>query len=263
MGLLPMGADILPPSDDRVFKLILTKEEAKPALIDLLSAILGREVIDVEVWSSELLSQSTKEKGEKLDINCTIKDGTQVNLEMQVRRMEEDSKEDPQNQKWRSICYLCALHASQPAKGIPRYDHLAQTWQVTFCMYPVFPHIKDFVNMFSLRNDKNGDLLSDAIHVVYVELSKLREILRKPVNEMTDLEKWAIFFRYANVPRYRSVVNQVIESKEALSVASEMLMGISQDEHERALFFSRQKAERDQLSNWATAEDRGKRIGRE
>lgn len=24
MGLLPMGADILPPSDDRVFKLILT-----------------------------------------------------------------------------------------------------------------------------------------------------------------------------------------------------------------------------------------------
>lgn len=29
MGLLPMGADILPPSDDRVFKLILTSPEAK------------------------------------------------------------------------------------------------------------------------------------------------------------------------------------------------------------------------------------------
>ena len=30
MGLLPMDADILPPSDDRVFKLILTAEESKP-----------------------------------------------------------------------------------------------------------------------------------------------------------------------------------------------------------------------------------------
>ena len=33
MGLLPMDADILPPSDDRVFKLILTDPEAKPGLI--------------------------------------------------------------------------------------------------------------------------------------------------------------------------------------------------------------------------------------
>lgn len=34
MGLLPMDADILPPSDDRIFKLILTKEAAVPALQD-------------------------------------------------------------------------------------------------------------------------------------------------------------------------------------------------------------------------------------
>ena len=32
MGLLPMDMDILPPSDDRVFKLILTKDDAKPVL---------------------------------------------------------------------------------------------------------------------------------------------------------------------------------------------------------------------------------------
>jgi hypothetical protein len=32
MGLLPMDADILPPSDDRVFKLILTSPVAWPVL---------------------------------------------------------------------------------------------------------------------------------------------------------------------------------------------------------------------------------------
>lgn len=35
MSPLPMDMDILPPSDDRVFKLILTKDDAKPVLMDL------------------------------------------------------------------------------------------------------------------------------------------------------------------------------------------------------------------------------------
>ena len=36
MGFLPMEADLLPPSDDRVFKLILTAPEAGPLLTDLI-----------------------------------------------------------------------------------------------------------------------------------------------------------------------------------------------------------------------------------
>lgn len=37
MGLLPLDMDILPPSDDRVFKLILTSPEAKPGLINFIN----------------------------------------------------------------------------------------------------------------------------------------------------------------------------------------------------------------------------------
>ena len=66
MGLLPMGADILPPSDDRVFKLILTKQEAKPVLIDLVSSIIKRPVVDVEVRNSEIPPDDTHEKAERL-----------------------------------------------------------------------------------------------------------------------------------------------------------------------------------------------------
>ena len=73
---------------------------------------------------------------------------------------------------------------------------------------------KEFANSFSLRHDIDNGLLSDAIHVVFVELSKLREIMKKPVGEMTDLEKWAVFFRYAGEPKYRETVNGVIASNE-------------------------------------------------
>jgi len=47
--------------------------------------------------------------------------------------------------------------------------------------------------------------------------------------------------------------------KEALGVASEILMSISKDDHERAKFRSRRKYETDLFSNIATAEARGEK----
>jgi hypothetical protein len=88
-----------------------------------------------------------------------------------------------------------------------RYDKLAQTYQVTFCSYTVFPNMPYYVNSFSLRHDINNELLSNAVRVIYVELSKLSEIIRKPVIDMTDMDKWALFFQYANIPEYRETVN--------------------------------------------------------
>ena len=262
MGLLPMEADILPPSDDRVFKLILTSPEAKPVLIDLISSIIKRPVVDVVVRNNEIPPEDTQEKAERLDVNCYIDDNSQVDLEMQASRIEEDSDGQHRNLKGKSVYYLCDLHSSQPSKGVRRYDKLARTYQVTFCSYTVFPDREEYVNSFSMRHDEDNELLSDAICVVYVELSKLQEIMKKSVDDMTDLEKWAVFFRYANEPNHRKTVNEVIASKEVLQMAGNLLMSISQDERERAVFRSRRMYQTDQQSNIATAEDRGERRGR-
>jgi hypothetical protein len=61
-----------------------------------------------------------------------------------------------------------------------------------------------------------------------------------------------VFLRYAEYPDYRDVVNQVIESKEALNVAGEILMSISTDERERAIFRSRRMYQSDMESNRLT-----------
>jgi len=256
VGLLPKDLDILPPSDDRVFKLILTSPEGKPALMDLISAIIRRPVVDVVVRNNELPAGDTEEKAERLDVNCRIDDGTQVDLEMQASRIEE-LKGEHKNLKGKSIYYLCDLHSSQSAKGKKRYDELVQTYQVTFCSYTIFPNLLAFVNSFSMRHDTTNELLSDTISVIYVELSKLNEILKKSVSDMTDLEKWSVFFRYADVPEYRETVNKVIESKEVLQMAGNLLMSVSRSEKERAIFRSRRMFQSDQESNIATAEKRG------
>ncbi len=261
MGLLPMNLDILPPSDDRVFKLILTQEDAKPILKDLISSIIKRPVVDVEIRNNELPPEDTEEKAERFDVNCRLADGTQIDLEMQASRIQEDTDGQYQNLKGKSIYYLCDLHSSQPSRGLRRYDRLAQTYQVTFCSYTVFPDRIGYVNSFSMRHDEDNELLSDAVHIVYVELSKLQEIIKKSVEDMTDLEKWAVFFRYASEPNHRETVNKVIDSKEALKMAGNRLMSISQDERERAVFRSRRMYQTDLQSDLATAEDRGRAEG--
>jgi predicted transposase/invertase (TIGR01784 family) len=262
MGLLPMDVDLLPPSDDRVFKLILTSPDAKPALIDLISAIIKRPVTDVVVRNNELPVEDTQKKAERLDVNCRVDDGSQIDLEMQASHIQEDSDGAHKNLKGKSIYYLCDLHSSQPSKGVARYDKLARTYQVTFCSYTVFANRKEYVNSFSLRHDEDNELLSDAIGVIYVELSKLEQIVKKPINDMTDLEKWAVFFQYADIPTHRETVNKIIETKEALQMAGELLMSISQDERERAVFRSHRMFQTDLESNMATAKDIGRREGR-
>jgi predicted transposase/invertase (TIGR01784 family) len=146
-----MDIDILPPSDDRVFKLILTSPDAKPVLMDLISATIKRPVIDVVVRNNELPLYDTEEKAERLDVNCRIDDGSQIDLEMQASYMEEIGR-GHENLKGKSIYYLCDLHSSQSSKG-RRYDELAQTYQATFCSYTVFPKLPNYVNSFSMRHD--------------------------------------------------------------------------------------------------------------
>ena len=85
MGLLPLGIDILPPTDDRIFKTIMTSPEAKPFLMKLISGIIDRKVIDVTVHGNELPISDTQEKAERFDVNCKTDEGSQVNIEMLSR----------------------------------------------------------------------------------------------------------------------------------------------------------------------------------
>jgi predicted transposase/invertase (TIGR01784 family) len=261
MGMLPADIDILPASDDRIFKVLLTAPNAAPVLTDLISAILQRPVTGAVVRNNEIPVSDADEKAERLDVNCRLGDGTQVDLEMQASYLEEmDDKHE--NLIGKSVYYVADLHATQEGRGKRRYDLMVQTYQVTFCAYTIFPDRKKYVHPFSLRHDEDNGLLTDKVRVVFIELSKLDDILKKTVTDMTDLEKWAVFLKYAHIPQHRETVNRIIESKEAFQVAGELIMNVSKDERERAVFRSRRMFQSDQASNMATAEDRGVLRGR-
>jgi predicted transposase/invertase (TIGR01784 family) len=257
MGILPKDIEILPPYDDRLFKATLIKPEAKPTLLFLARQIVRRPVVDVLVRNAELPVDDMEEKVERFDVNCTIDDNSQADIEMQGSRMKEEKDGDHDNLKARSIYNLCDLHSSQPSKG-KSYEKLIRTYQVMFCNFPVHAERKNFINSFSMRHDIDNGLLHNAIQAIFVDLTRLDEVLKKPVGEMTGMEKFSVFLKYAEKPEYRDIVNKVIESEEGLAVAGEVLMSISKDERERAIFRNRRIALADRESDRVTSE----RVGR-
>ena len=98
-------------------------------------------------------------------------------------------------------------------------------------------------------------------YTIIIELNKLEDVLEKPVEEMTSLDMWSAFLGYADDPKYRKLINEVLEKKEAISVAGTVLAEISKDEHERAKLLSRRKYETDMMNNMLVYEERGMKEG--
>ena len=254
--------ELLPPSEDGVFKTLMTHPDAEPVLRDVVESYLRFPVVKVAVKNVELPISDINEKRERFDVSCTVNDGSQLDVEMQSESMTGDSqRSDHQVVKGRAIYHLCDLHSGQSGRSI-RYDKLMRSFQVTFCGYTVFPEHNSFVRRFSFR-DENGMELSGAVGIIFVELTKLGDVLKKPVETMTGEEIWSIFFAYGADQKYSDLLGKMIVAKEEIKMAKELLQTISRDENERARFRARRKFQMDMEHNLLVARDEGRDEGEE
>ncbi|MDR3110357.1 MAG: Rpn family recombination-promoting nuclease/putative transposase [Planctomycetaceae bacterium] len=250
---------ILPPTDDRVFKSIMTT--SLDSLRDLITCLIKLPVSTVELRNAELPTMTTCEKMERFDVNCSIDDGTQVEVEMQASAMKYDSADNRhENVKCRAIYNLCDLHAKQDGKG-KVYKDFVRSFQVTICDYTVYPEYDEFVIPYTFRNDW-GDELLDMVCIIFVELSKAAKLKNKPVETMTPLEKWLIYLHYANQPKYQELINNITESRKEIKMAQNILDNISRNEDERFLYRERRKAEQDYEHGIVGARMEGRMEGR-
>ena len=253
---------ILPPSEDGVFKSTFTSPGAKPALLELLSDILDRPLKDVEIRNNELPINDIEAKREVFDINCVAADEqSQMDIEMQSTPMEGDTlANEHRHIRNRAVFNLCDLHASQPGRGI-RYADLHNSYQITICNYKVFNWENELVERFTYRNE-SGKELSGITTAIFIDLTQADKIAKKPVEEMNDVEQWVMYFTKGNDPSYQKAINTIIEKKEGISVAYQMLTSISTDEIERAHFRSRRMWQMDRDHEIAEAQYEGEKKGR-
>ena len=125
---------------------------------------------------------------------------------------------------------------------------------MTFCGYRVFHDREDFIRRFSFR-DEYGVELSDVVGIILVELTKLGDVLKKPVETMTGEECWSVFFAYGADPKYKELLEKMVAVKEEIKMARELLQTISRDENERARFRARRKFQMDMEHGLIVARD--------
>ena len=110
----------------------------------------------------------------------------------------------------------------------------------------------DFYREYKWRDTK-GRPLTDDQTIIFVELTKVDALLEKPVNKLTTIEQWALFFRYSTDTSKRELLSKIIEKEEGIKMATQILQTISMDERERIAYEEQLIYELDQRSEVASA----------
>ena len=80
--------------------------------------------------------------------------------------------------------------------------------EVMPCYFKVFRVKQRLVERFTFCNPK-GKELCVAVIAILIDLLQAKEIAKKPVSEMTRIERWVVFFALGNQPKYSGVITEI------------------------------------------------------
>ena len=152
--------------NDRFFKFLFGREERKYLFLDLVNSLVFPDgsagFTDLEYADRELSATREAGKSVYLDIVACMADGTQVEVEVQVRNWNDYLQ--------RSAYYLSTLHASQMSLG-GSYLDLKRTVSIHILAFNLFAGDR-FRRAFSLCDEETGERLCEDLRLVYLEVPK-------------------------------------------------------------------------------------------
>jgi len=228
-----MDYNILPPTDDWIFKLLFGDERNKSILIDLLQSFveLPREEYELTFLDTYLKPEAEDDKLGIVDVKVQTKTGKIINIEIQVNPMKNIGK--------RLSFYKSKLIVEQIAKS-QHYNVIEKVICICITSYELFTGEKDYLNSFRFINQKNGLCFEDIPEEIYtLELTKV-----PAMSDGTAGWKWLQFLRAKEKEEFEMVAVQNPEIRKAVNTLYEL----SADEKVRAEYEMRQKAWRDRMS---------------
>jgi len=254
--LFDESEDLLDIRKDNIFKAVFTKDtsDSRRALSGLVSAIVGREMEALDITANEPAPEDERDRQIRFDINCKTADGEKVNVEMCL---------NPNNfEPVRLEFHAARLFATQDIMGKDKsFDDLKRTYQIAILGNRTYFPDGDFFHEFEYFDPARNMSLSGRTRIFTVELAKLGEVAKKPVDEMGNAERWAVFFEYLTDPAMRAKINEIAGRVEDIAMASGVLLNISRNEVERARLESEYKGKLDLQTKLVDAKREGERIG--
>ena len=237
---------IMLPTVDFCFKELMQNPKVRKGFISALLNLSPDEVEDTVLLPTLLPRDSADDKQGIMDVRVLLKNGTQMNMEMQVKYFEYWDE--------RALFYLSKMFDSQIHKG-ESYEKLQKCIHVSILDFIHFPNDKECYRRIHFRDDKTSHLYSDKMELQILELKKLPS----DVKTSQDVLTWMKFFS----GKSRKEFQNMAKTNEYLDEAYNTLLNLSADEKKRLEYEAREKALKDYNTQISSAEKRGLKAGEE
>ena len=186
--------ELLPLTDDYIFKRVFAYKGNESVLKDFLEALLKIEIKGIKITNPEIIPYEKGEKRGLLDIKAEINDGTMLDVEMQMK--------NERNTEERATEYMGKMISEQLQVGedyqnlkksivifITNYNFLKRNSYHSVGRMKFDETIEDeYVNMGYEIED---EVASKYIEVHYIELPKFK---KKELSKFTKLDQWMCIF---------------------------------------------------------------------
>ena len=238
--------------NDFIFQRVFGRQENKDLLISLINAILNRQkqyqIEDIElIENTKLEKDRIEDKQGVLDIRAKAKDGTQLNIEIQLVNQYNMDK--------RTLFYWAKLFADQLNPGHP-FGELKKTITINILDFN-YVDLDQYHTIFHLREDMNPEYkLTDVLEIHFIELAKFRKI-QADINN--PLERWLLFLE----PSSEEVLEMIKDHDPSIAKAEKILDWLGTDEETIRLYELREKAIHDEVTRLLGAREEGKQEGKQ
>ena len=235
---------LMSPKVDYCFKELLAYPEIRKGFV---AAILNKEPEELAETTlmPTILSKDTEDgKYGILDVRVRMKNGSQMDLEMQVAPFEFWNN--------RVIFYLSKMYAEQVKEG-DKYKNLKPCIHVSILNFNLFHEDRTCFREIAFCDLTMKQKYTDLLEIYVLELKKLpQEQKEEPL-----IIKWMRFLAAESREDFEKMAGE----DNYINEAYEVLQKLSADERKRLEYEARQKAIRDYDSQMSSSREEGIRIG--
>ena len=235
---------LMSPKVDYCFKELLAYPEIRKGFV---AAILNKEPEEIAETTlmPTILSKDTEDgKYGILDVRVRMKNGSQMDLEMQVAPVEFWNN--------RVIFYLSKMYAEQVKEG-DKYKNLKPCIHVSILNFNLFPEDQECFREIAFCDLKTKQKYTDLLDIYVLELKKLpSEKKDEPL-----IIKWMRFLSAEKKEDFEKMAGEDTYINEAY----EVLQKLSADERKKLEYEARQKAIRDYNSQMSSSFKNGEARG--
>lgn len=245
---------------DFAFKQLFGTKGSEDILAGFLNAVLEKSleapITSLQLEDPHLHKAYEDDKLSILDLLATLNNGTQVNIEIQLRNTHDMVK--------RSLYYWSKLYTSQMQEGMP-YRALRKTITINLLDFILFSSDEEFQTTGQLWDTTKQRVLSDDIEIHFVEIPKLvKQWRQEKVNPWENaFVRWILLLPAHEDEHLTQTLEEIAMNQDPiLQKAMDKWENMSHDSSFRSAYEAREKLLLDEQAKLAHAREEGLEEGK-